>query len=379
MNLPIPRLPVLGACLAVTLSHSPCHAGERWSEERANGWYAAHAWPVGCNFNPSTAINQLEMWQTETFDPQTIDRELGWAAGLGFNTVRTYLHDLAWKQDPEGFLDRVDEFLVISAKHGIRPMLVIFDGVWDPFPKPGPQRDPKPHVHNSGWVQSPSQEILKDPARHDELEPYVTALVTRFKDDRRILAWDLYNEPDNPNRNSYGEVELPDKAAAMMPLLRKVFAWARAVDPAQPLTAGVWIGNWADPDKLTPMERFMLDESDVISFHNYDDAEAFMACVTNLRRYNRPIFCTEYMARPRGSTFDPILGICKEHKVGAYNWGFVAGRSQTIYPWETWQRARDSEPEIWFHDILRADGTPFDPAEVDYIRSLTNRLRPPTP
>ncbi len=379
MKHPIPRLPVLVACLAVSAAPPPCHAAPRWSAERANEWYAAQPWPVGCNFNPSTAINQLEMWQAETFDPETIDRELGWAAGLGFNTVRTYLHDLAWKQDPDGFLGRIDKFLAIAAKHGIRPMIVIFDGVWDPFPQPGPQRDPKPHVHNSGWVQSPSQEILKDPARHAELKPYVTSLVTRFKDDRRILAWDLYNEPDNPNRNSYGDVELPDKAAAMMPLLRKVFAWTRAAGPSQPLTAGVWIGNWADPAKLTPMERFMLDESDVISFHNYDDPAAFMACVTNLRRYNRPIFCTEYMARPRGSTFDPILAFCKEHKVGAYNWGFVAGKSQTIYPWETWQQPAASEPEIWFHDILRADGTPFDPAEAAYLRRLTADLRPAGP
>lgn len=342
----------------------------RWTPEQAQTWYARQPWLVGCNFTPSTAINQLEMWQADTWDPATNDRELRWAAELGFTSVRVFLHDIAWRQDPEGFLRRVDEFLGIAARHRIGVMLVLFDGVWDPFPQPGKQRAPHPHRHNSGWVQSPAQEILKDPARHDELKPYVQAVIGRFRADPRVQVWDLYNEPDNPVPQ-YRDVELPNKAEMALALSRKAFEWARAMNPTQPLTSGVWIGTWADPDKLSPTERCQLEESDVISFHSYGPLEEVRQCVENLRRYGRPMLCTEFMARPRGSRFDPILGYFKEQKVGAYCWGFVAGKTQTIYPWDSWTQAYTREPDPWFHDILRPDGTPYDPAEVEYIKRLT--------
>ena len=356
--------------LCATLA--PTAAGQ-WSEKKANDWYARQPWPVGCNFGPSTAINQLEMWQADTFDPATIDRELGWAEGLGFTAVRVFLHDLLWQQDREGFFRRMEQFLSLAEKHRIRVMFVLLDGVWDPFPKLGKQREPKLHVHNSGWVQSPHQDALKDPARHDELKPYISGVVKHFRKDARILAWDIYNEPDNPNRTAYGKVELHDKTAAMMPLLKKAFTWARAAKPAQPLTAGVWTGTWSDPQKLTPMEKFMFTESDIITFHNYDALTNAVKCIESLKRYNRPNICTEYMARPRGSTFDPILGLFKQHKVGAMNWGFVAGKTQTIYPWDTWEKTYTAEPPLWFHDIFRADGSAYDLKEVDYIRRVTGK------
>jgi hypothetical protein len=135
-------------------------AQDRWSEERANAWYAQQPWPVGANFLPSTAINELEMWQAESFDTATIDRELGWAEGIGMNTMRVFLHNLVWEQDPKGFDHRVDEFLAIAARHHIRPVFVLFDSCWDPRPKLGPQHPPIPGVHNSGWVQAPGAEIL---------------------------------------------------------------------------------------------------------------------------------------------------------------------------------------------------------------------------
>ncbi len=343
----------------------------RWTEERASAWQAEHPWLVGCNFNPSTAINQLEMWQKDSFDPATIDRELGWAADLGFTSIRVFLHDLLWTQDPDGFLVRMDQFLAIAEKHKIGVMFVLFDGVWDPAPKLGEQRAPRPHVHNSGWVQSPGAEILKDPARQDALEGYVKGVIARFHDDPRVHAWDLFNEPDNTNLNSYGKQEPDNKAELSLELLKKSFAWARACKPTQPLTSGVWIGNWADPDKLSAMERLQLEQSDVISFHSYGALAEIKKCVDNLRRYNRPLLCTEFMARPQGSTFDPVLGYLKEEKVGAYCWGFVDGKTQTIYPWETWTKTYTARPKVWFHDIFLGDGTPYDPAEVQYIRSIT--------
>lgn len=348
-----------------------------WPAEKAQAWGRDHGWLVGCNFCPSTAINQLEMFQADTFDPATIDRELGWAESLGFNSVRVFLHHQLWEQDPKGFIGRLEKFLTIADKHHIGVMFVLFDSCWDPLPKPGSQRAPKPHVHNSGWVQSPGEDILKNPARFEPLKAYVMGVVKHFGSDRRVQVWDVWNEPDNDSRATYGTEELPNKAELVLPLLQKTFAWCRYARPSQPLTSAVWLGAWGDPTKLKPMEKLQLESSDVISFHNYSKLEEMKSCVENLRRYQRPILCTEYMARPLGSTFDPNLGYLKKQGVAAYNWGFVSGKTQTIYPWDSWTKTYTNEPPVWFHDIFRADGSAYRPAEVDYIRSLTGKAAGP--
>jgi hypothetical protein len=353
---------------AVALGAEP--AG-RWSAEKANAWGREKPWLVGCNFTPSSAINQLEMWQSETFDTRTINRELGWAQDLGFTSVRVFLHHIAWQHDPEGFLRRMEQFLQIADKHGIGVMFVPLDACWDPYPSAGRQRMPARHVHNSGWVQCPGAEILRDPQRHDELEGYIKGVMTRFKDDRRVYVWDLFNEPDNTNKSSYDRKELPNKAEMSLLLIQKAFAWAREVGVAQPITSGVWVGNWGDPAKLSAMERVQLEQSDVISFHSYAKLDEVKTCVANLRRYGRPILCTEYMARPNGSRFDPILGYFKEQHVAAYNWGFVAGKTQTQYPWDSWTKSYNAPPPLWFHEILNRNGTPYIAEEVDYIKHVT--------
>ncbi len=369
------RTAALAAVVAL-LAAAPALARDKWTQEQAQAWGQRTGWLVGANFIPSNAINELEMWQADTFDPETIDRELGWARSLGFNSVRVFLHDIPWRDDREGFLKRIDQFLAIAAKHKIGVMLVLFDAVWDPHPKAGKQREPKKGLHNSGWVQSPGAEILGDPARHGELEGYVKGIVGHFKDDPRIHAWDVFNEPDNPNTNSYGKVELKDKAAKAELLLKRTFAWAREVNPSQPLTCGVWMGEWDDEAKMRPIERVQLDESDVITFHDYRPLAGLQKRINALKRYGRPILCTEYMARPAGSNFDPMLGAMKAENVGAYNWGFVAGKSNTIFPWDSWQKPYDAEPPVWFHDIFRADGTAYRPEEVEYIRKVTGAAKP---
>lgn len=378
MKLHLVKLASLAACFGLLLSGSTA-ARDRWTVEQANVWYAEQPWLVGCNFTPSTAVNQLEMWQADSFDPETIDRELGWAADIGFNSIRVFLHNLLWEQDREGLLRRVDQFLTIADKHGIGVMLVPLDGVWDPQPKLGKQREPRPHVHNSGWLQAPGAEILGDPKRHDSLRPYIYGLIHHFRNDERVQVWDLFNEPDNPNRNSYGRdgtrTELPEDKKERMAtmLLKKVFVWAREADPSQPLTAGVWRGDWSNHDTLTEYNRVMLDESDIVSFHSYGNLDFTVTRVDQLRRYNRPMLCTEYMSRGSGSTFDPVMGYLKKHKIGAYNWGLVAGKTQTNYPWETWQKQYTAEPELWFHEIFHKDGTPYDVEEIKYIKSLTGK------
>jgi hypothetical protein len=346
---------------------------QRWTAEQARAWYDSQPWLVGCNYIPSNAINQLEMWQPDTFDVTANDRELGWAANLGFNTARVYLHDLLWTDDSLGFLDRIDRFLAIAERHGIRPLFVLFDAVWDPHPALGPQRQPRPHLHNSGWVQSPGATVLGDSSRHDELANYVRGVVGRFKDDPRVLAWDLFNEPDNPNP-SYRDREIPNKKEQAFALLRKAFAWAREASPSQPVTCGLWHPDWSFTGRISEIEAFQLAESDVISFHAYTGPKLFLPRLKELQKHARPIFLTEYLARPFGSTFEAILPIAREHKVAAYNWGLVAGKTQTQYPWDSWTKRYDSEPEVWFHDLFRRDGTPFSATEAAFIEQITSRL-----
>jgi hypothetical protein len=366
----------------------------RWTPERINAWYAGQPWLVGANYVPRDAINQLEMWQADSFNPEQIDEELGWAAGIGMNTMRVFLHDLAWKQDPEGFLGRVDQFLAIAQKHKIRPMIVIFDDVWDPSPRIGKQRDPRPHVHNSGWVQSPGKAILGTPSRHDELKPYVQAVLRRFAKDDRVLAWDLYNEPANMIGNSYGKngtkEELTDKPKYTAILLEKVFSWAREVNPDQPLSAGIFwhTGGMNRPivdaktleaksaSTLHPVNQIALANSDFINWHNYDHSARVAAEIRVMSAWNRPLIITEYLARDNKpaqgtNSFEGLLPMAKGFKVGMINWGLVAGKSQTQYPWDTWDKVWTRPPAIWHHDIFHPDGTAFDLAETAFIKNMT--------
>jgi hypothetical protein len=358
--------------LVLALSEQALAQARRWSEQKANKWYEQQPWLVGSNFIPSTAVNELEMWQGDTFDPQEIDKELGWAEGLGMNTMRVFLHDLLWEQDAPGFRRRLDVFLAIANRHRIRPMLVLFDSCWDPFPKLGPQHPPIPGVHNSGWVQSPGAMALQDPSQYPRLKRYVEGIIGAFANDSRILAWDIWNEPDGMNVESYVAVEPPTKIQLVQELLPRVFEWARSVNPSQPLTSGVWDGDWSSPDKLNPIQHIQLEESDIISFHNYSWPEDFENRIGWLKSYHRPIICTEYMARSAGSTFDTVLPLAKQHNVGAMNWGLVLGRTQTNLPWDSWQRPYVLEkPTVWFHEVFYQDGKPYRNREVELIRTLT--------
>jgi len=345
----------------------------RWPEQKANAWYAQQPWLVGSNYVPKSAINQLEMWQEATFDPDQIDKEFTWAEGMGMNTMRVFLHDLLWQQDAAGFQKRIDRFLTIASRHHIRPVFVLFDSCWDPFPQLGPQHPPIPGVHNSGWVQSPGAKALADPGQYPRLKAYVQGVVGAFAKDDRILMWDIWNEPGADNGGSYARIELNDKNARVKELLPHTFQWAREANPTQPLTSGIWgVDTSPGGANLGELLQIQLRESDVITFHNYTWPEFFKRQIEWLKKYNRPVICTEYMARSAGSTFDTILPIAKQERVGAINWGFVVGKTQTNLPWESWQHPYiNNQPHIWFHEVLRPDGTPYRQAEVDLIRKLT--------
>ncbi len=359
--------------LFILISYVSSIGQKRWSPKQANDWYAKQPWLVGCNFIPSTAINELEMWQTETWDPITIDRELGWAESIGMNTVRVFLHDLLWQQDAVGFKKKINEFLTICEEHHIKPMFVLFDSVWDPSPKIGKQHDPVPGVHNSGWVQSPGGAALVDEKQYPRLEAYVKGIVGTYANDQRILSWDVWNEPDNINTNNYAEPK--NKLAIIEKLLPKAFAWARSTKPSQPITCAVWQIDYNNFKGYNLIEKIQVEQSDIISFHNYGDTNSFEQSVAMFSSYNRPIICTEYLARGNKSTFETILPIGKKFKVAMYNWGLVKGKTQTNLPWDSWQKpyVDGREPAVWHHEVFYPDGKAYSEEEVKVLRTLTGK------
>jgi galactose mutarotase-like enzyme len=328
-----------------------------WSKEKAASWYATQPWISGCNFQPSTAINQIEMWQADSFDAATIDKELGWAQELGFSTMRVFLSSVVWQNDAEGLKKRIDQFLTISASHGIRPMFVFFDDCWNGESAIGKQPEPKPGVHNSGWVQDPSVLLRQDTVKlFPILEKYVKDVMATFKYDKRVLLWDLYNEPGN---SIHG--------IASMPLLKNVFKWARAINPSQPISSGIWYFE------CNELNTFQLENSDIITYHNYNNKAIHQTWINFLKMYGRPLICTEYMARRNDSKFQNILPMLKKNNVGAINWGFVSGKTNTIFAWEE-PLPNEKEPKLWFHDIYRQDKTPFDTEEIKIIKRMTEKI-----
>lgn len=342
--------------IAIQVSMASSANAQRWDAEQAKAWAEKEGWRVGANFIPSTAVNQLEMWQAATFDPERIDRELAWAESIGMNTVRVYLHHLVWKEGADGYKSRIDRFLSIASRHQIKVVFVVFDDCWNENYASGKQPEPKVGAHNSQWVKDPGKPWYDGQAAlESDLKNYVVWLLSAFKNDKRILMWDLYNEPGWSENFAKG-----------LELSKKVFTWARSVNPAQPLTICIW----NDAPEFEQLNKVALEQSDVITYHDYRDAATHARRIAWLKTFNRPLICTEYMARKHQSTFQAILPMLKAEGIGAINWGLVAGKTNTIYAWDE-PRPDGSEPKLWFHDIFRKDGSPYDIKETELIRKLT--------
>ncbi len=322
----------------------------QWSKHKAHEWYNKLPWLTGANFIPSTAINQLEFWQAETYDRATINRELGFAERAGMNVMRVFLHYLLWEQDAEGLSHRIEDYLSISDRHHIKTMFVLFDDSWNAEVYSGIQPKVKQGVHNSGWLQCPGKALHDDPSKWGILEHYTKGIINRFRTDERILLWDVYNEPGN---SGYGDSTLP--------LLKEIVGWARTADPQQPVSIGLWDDN-------VVLNDFFSSNSDVITFHSYHDADTFRREIELLENFDRPMICTEFMARTKNSTFSTHLPILKEKNAGGISWGLVSGKTNTIYPYLSPEGT--PVPELWFHDIFHDDGTAFDPREILLFRQL---------
>lgn len=331
---------------------------QRWSEEKANAWWAEQEWPVGCNYVPSYAINQFEFWQPETFDLEAIDKELALAESIGFNTLRIYLHEILWEADRDGFKDRINQFMDVAAKHGQKLIITFFTngGTYD-NPHLGKQPNSVPGVHGPGWIQAPGAEKLNDPSTWPALKEYVQDIIRTYKDSEHVLYWCLYNEPENTRLG-----------CECLPFMKELFTWAREVNPSQPLSSPIWIrpGQKGTTTKMD-IVSWLCENCDIITFHAYYDKE-LKTYISMLERLGRPMVCQEYMGRPN-STFEYSLPILKEKKIGAINWGLVRGKCNFYMPWGS--KPGEPMPEVWFHDIFNPDGTPYSQEEIDFIKSLT--------
>lgn len=354
---------------------------DRWTNSEAWAWWDAQPWICGFNYLPSSAVNFLEFWHADSFDPDTIARELGWAAEAGFNAMRFNLHSLIWEHDRDGLLDRVDRVMQIAADAGLSSVPCLFDdcGFGGAEPVFGPQPDPVPGVHNSRAVASPGREAVMDPARRPALERYVRDVLRQFRDDPRVLFWDLYNEPGNRmifRDGGYAQFDGPLDSYSLQ-LMKDSFAWARAENPRQPLTVGAWTtpqpGETVPPYQ-TEIDRAALALSDVLTFHAYWDAAHVAQFIDHLAAHDRPMLCTEWMARAVDSRIADQLPLFHDRGVGCFQWGLVRGRTQTHLPWPE-ALVRDhggqTDKDIWFHDLFDEDGRPYDPAEIETIRTLT--------
>lgn len=329
---------------------------EKWSAEAANEWYLKQGWIVGWNYVPAYAVNSTEMWQSDTFDPEAIKKELAFGAENGFNSIRIWLPFIVWNHEREKFMENFETLATIADSNGLSLMPMFFDDCrfddTDPFL--GKQPEPKFGVHNSRWTPSPGYAVTDDPEWQDRLEEYVKTVITRYKDDKRILVWDLYNEPARGGKSQ--------------PLVRNSFRWARECDPCQPLTTGVHA--WT-------VDLPAFDLSDIISFHSYTDLEQTKKEVARLEKYNpenRPVFITEWLHRPAGNCVETHMPYFKENRISCYGW-CLQGKTQTHLNWNTMGGTPDPNPAVWQHDMFRSDFTPYDEEEVKFFREITKDKR----
>ena len=353
----------------------------QWSKQQAAEWHKNQGWICGFNYLPRSAVNWTELWQRETFDAETIDQELGWAQEIGYNQLRINLPFIVWQNDRDGLLERIEQFLAIADSHSIKVMLTLMDDCAFSGDEPflGPQKAPVPGKHNSQAAASPGREIVCNREMWPQLERYVRDIVRHFRSDSRIAIWDLYNEPGNRGTFTSGleEIQFDEKLEHFaLELLHKVFAWARDEDPAQPLTVGAWHIS-QDPDQpLTeyfahPIDVAAARLSDVVSFHAYLATPKMLQVLRFWQTFERPLLCTEWLARHVGCVMEEQLPLFAALNVGCYQWGLVRGKTQTTLPWPSVRKSGVDYAQLWFHDVLDEYGIPFRQREMELVRRLT--------
>ncbi|MXV52261.1 cellulase family glycosylhydrolase [Pedobacter sp. HMF7647] len=335
---------------------SRAQTAQKWPEKKAWDWYNKQPWYCGFNYIPAYAINYTAMWDKTTFDPKAIDRELALAEQSGMNSLRAVLQYAVYEDDPAYFLKTLDTFMALCYKHHIKFIPALFDdcsfGIKSD-PVVGKQPEPLKGWYAWAWSPSPGHSMVTDSTTYPKLEKYVRDIINHHKNDERILFWDLYNEPTNGGLGS-----------ATFPLLKKVIVWARSINPDQPLSIGMF-------DQNPRLNEIIINNSDIITFHDYGNKETVTRAVEKFQKLNRPLINTEWMNRPFGSTVSEILPIFYQYKIGCNLWGLVNGKTQTDLPWG--HRPGDPPQDLWQHDLYHGDFKPYKPSEIDTIKEYIDR------
>ncbi|MEK0316788.1 sialidase family protein [Cohnella sp. 56] len=358
-----------------------------WSTDKAWNWYQKQGWIVGCNYVPGNCINTTEIWQAYNHDKvrTVIEKELALAAYTGINSIRMLLPYEVWQHQHDGFMSRFDAFLDLIEAYGITLMPIFFDDCGrGPVefasggqPRFGKQPDPVPG-HHGGYPPrqvvhsvNPTYHMADNRDNWPEMERFVRELVGKYRQDTRILAWDIWNEPGNSGSGGYGNVNKSLEA------MEAAFAWAREMDPVQPLTAAPWdfyhdYFERCSPGELTPIELRAVELSDVVSFHYYGPLARSEQLIEAFKAHGRPLFMTEWLHRPFNNEVKEHLPLFKREGIACYHWGLVNGKTQTHEPWD-WIMDMDLDFSAWQHDLYKPDGSPYRHAEIELFRSLTGK------
>jgi hypothetical protein len=289
----------------------------------------------GANYVPSYARNDVQLWLD--FDPAVIDRELGYAQRLRLNTVRVFLQFAVYEREPQRFLERFETSLALCAKHELRMMPVVFDSCFGEFPDLERYRD-------KDWMANPGQNRLGQ-EHWPKLEQYVRDVVGGHQDDRRIVMWDVMNEPTCTSFNKPADKQL------IFAFLEHFLEYVKQQRPRQPLTVG-----W---EHSSLIER-VLTQTDALCIHNYRrDLREDIRRVQELgRRHGKPVIVNEVVGRPQ-QPFSYVMPILREEKVGWCFWELMLGKTQfsrAVYPYQ---------------GLIYPDATCFDASEVACVMDVS--------
>ena len=376
---------LFAACMAMVFMSS--FAAPRtgpWTKEQAWEWYNAQPWIRGCNYMPASAANRYDMWQVWDCERrfEEMERELALAESIGFNAVRIIIAEdngfAVWCEDHDGYMRNLERFLALCGKHKIRAIMCLGNDCSRPkplwsVPKPGPQ--PYDIGYHGGRKQSQHGSFpgmigyisADDPELRPKFFKMCGEVMEKYKDDDRVLFWNIWNEPGN---NGRGKVSAP--------LVKEMFELAWKIGVKQPCAADVWNGK-LEPN-LETAEGVAAAWSDIISFHCYSPLPSQIAYVKQLKeKFGRPMLNTEWLARIRGCDVQDCYPYFAQENIGCTCWGFVAGKYQTYEPWEgMWRRVekgyRGYKMTKWFHDLFRPSLRPYDPEEIDVIKNVNAQM-----
>ena len=383
----IVKMAAVGA-LALTAANDAWAARKGpWPKEKAWAWYNAQPWIRGCNYMPASCANRVDQWQAYGSEARfaEMERETALMQKDGLNAVRIILGDLGfavWRAEHDGIMQRFERMLEIFDSHGIRVILVFGNDCSRPkplwsLPEMGEQKwdlgyhgGRKLSQHGS-YPDLPGYTAVDDPALREEFFKMCEEFLTKYAHDRRILFWNLWNEPGANRR---------DKISP--PHIRRLFELAWRIDPDQPLAADIWTGRVSWPEKDVA-EAVGAELNDIISYHSYLDLPAQTAQAKALKeRFGRPMVNTEWLARVFDCTVQDVYPFFAQNRIGCTMWGYVNGKYQTHEPWEyTWRQLEDN-PKLmhyfkftkWFHDLYRPSLRPYDPYEIAIIRHVNAEM-----